>query len=176
MTPTRRNDIHVFADKVRDALDLDLPVDLPEAVKLLGGELKFDLDDSDEIEAMVAKTGRGFVIRLRKDQKGQRHKFSIAHELGHLFLHMGYLVDQKKWDAIRDYKDSVKFRYGYSTEELEAHEFAAAFLMPKDEFLECAEAQYKNGHYDLDRISKHFGVSAEAARTRGRWLGLFAWA
>lgn len=176
MTPARRTEIHELADAVREALELSPPVDVAKAVKHLGGELKYDLHETDDIEAMVAKTRHGFLIRLRQNQRTARHKFSIAHELGHLFLHMGYLVDPQKWDAITDYKDSVRFRYGYSAEEIEAHEFAGALLMPKEEFLRRAQTQYKGGVYNLSAISSHFGVSVDAARTRGRWLGLFAWA
>jgi Zn-dependent peptidase ImmA (M78 family) len=32
-------------------------------------------------------------------QSEERRKFTIAHELGHLFLHMGYLLDSDLWSG-----------------------------------------------------------------------------
>jgi predicted transcriptional regulator len=174
MTPQRRLAINELADTVRSALALELPINMSRAVEGLGGELLYNLSPSDP-EALVEKHGEAFRIRLRRGAKASRDRFSVAHELGHLFLHMGYLVDPKRWDGVGTYRDSVMYRFGYSEEEYEAHEFAAAFLMPKDQFVDVALKHLKNGNFDLDAIAQAFDVSREAAKNRGRWLGLFAW-
>jgi Zn-dependent peptidase ImmA (M78 family) len=128
-----------------------------------------------EYEAIVEKLGNGFRISLANDRAGVRQNFSIAHEVAHLFLHMGYIVSPDKWNAITRYEDSVRARHGYTEEEHEANQFAAAFLMPEDEFVKVASSAFGGEHYDLRIVAEHFGVSERAVKTRGQWLGLFSW-
>jgi predicted transcriptional regulator len=174
MNVDRRREISAFAANLRKALKLPTPIDTELAVRRLGGTVI--VDPSLEYEAMVEKVGNGFRILLSADKVSEgRRKFSVAHELGHLFLHMGYLVDQNRWHSIRSYRDSVRYRYGYSEEEFEANEFAAAFLMPKDDFERIARQYYCTSAYDVNSIAKEFGVSRDAATNRGRWSNMFSW-
>lgn len=173
MDGKRRHEIGELADSVRDALKLNPPVDVDRAVDLLGGQLA--LIDPNEAEAYVEKQGESFVIGISHAVAPTRRRFSIAHELGHLFLHMGYLRDVEKWANVGRYEESIKYRFGYSEEEYEAHEFAGAFLMPELEFREIAESFKRDNKYQVTRIADYFGVSVEAASIRGRWLQLFAW-
>lgn len=175
MTPEKRRKISELANSVRGALNLSSPIDIDAAVARLGGTLEFVEPSEMEYEAIVEKVGDGFRIRIANDRAEGRRNFSAAHEIGHLFLHMGYIVMPEKWDNITTYEDSVRARHGYSEEEYEAHQFAAAFLMPEDEFVSAAADAYEDGRYNLARIAAHFNVSAEAAKTRGQWLGLFSW-
>ena len=99
----------------------------------------------------------------------------IAHELGHLFLHMGYLVNPDKWNAIDEYYDSPKYRQGYSEEEYEANQFAGAFLMPEKEYRQFVIEYSKDNRINVNLIANHFNVSFDAALTRGKWLGIFQW-
>jgi Zn-dependent peptidase ImmA (M78 family) len=173
MQQARRDQINRLADTIRSACDLSVPVDVQEAVSRLKGQLE-EVEDAD-FEAMIQKVGEGFRIVISIEKHEHRRRFSVAHELGHLFLHMGYLVDEEKWASVGTYTDSVYYRYGYTTEEYEAHEFAAAFLMPRTEFLKVAN-QYKTGNrFQIVPIAEHFQVSTDAAANRGRWLGLFNW-
>lgn len=54
--------------------------------------------------------------------------FSIAHELGHLFLHMAYPDDEKGYILSGSYHKETQ---NTSICEWEAEELAAAFLMPE---------------------------------------------
>ena len=56
-------------------------------------------------------------------QSSERRKFTIAHELGHLFLHMGYMIDSDLWEQ---QENATFYRAGNSSEEYQANEFAAA--------------------------------------------------
>lgn len=175
VTPEKRRQISEMASAVRRALKLQSPIDVNLAVNNLGGTLEFVDPDEIAYEAIVEKQPEGFRIRIANDRAEARQNFSVAHEIAHLFLHMGYIVSPEKWNNIVAYEDSVRARHGYTEEEYEAHQFAAAFLMPEDEFLEVAKRAYAGGKYDLSAISEHFGVSLKAAKTRGQWLGLFSW-
>jgi Zn-dependent peptidase ImmA (M78 family) len=179
MDAAKRDRIGMLADHIRTALELRVPVDVESAVARLGGSI--DVVDAiaanEEIDAQVEKTGeRSFRITLsRRGRYRERDRFSVAHELGHLFVHMGYLIDANRWGTIGTYKDSVKFRYGYTEEEYEANEFAGAFLMPAAAFREVAARHVTRGAYDVNAIAAAFNVSREAASVRGRWLNLFSW-
>lgn len=175
MTPEQRGQIQNFADQIREALNMTSPVEVEEMVSKLGGRIEKVSSKEIEYEACIQKLDDGFKIVLAKDLYNKRTRFSIAHEIGHLFLHMGYIVDEDKWNKSKDYKDNIKFRFGYSEEELQANEFAAALLMPKDEFKKVALDNFDGKLYNLSGIANHFDVSLQAAKTRGRWLGLFSW-
>ncbi|MGN8160079.1 ImmA/IrrE family metallo-endopeptidase [Salinisphaera sp. SWV1] len=176
MLSNRRKEINSLATHLRAELNLSTPVDLKEAVEKLGGEIEsFDERFGGNAEAYVRKRGESFAIAIKTPHE-KRERFSIAHELGHLFLHLGYLVDDELWEsAAQGYIDSVHHRMGYGEEEFEAHEFAGAFLMPASEFREVAEKNRNGRKYDLTKIAGHFDVSNMAAKTRGRWLRLFSW-
>ena len=177
MDPYVRRKINELADYVREQLGLGIPVDVMEAVQKLGGDFEYRDDlEQGRFDAVIQKDGDSFLIGLPfNPQYEPRHRFSIAHELGHLFIHMGYMIDLQKWEGIDEYRDSVMYRYGYSQEEFEANEFAAAFLMPAQEFEDVLRENYDDGFFDLEDIANYFKVSLEAARNRGRWLGFFEW-
>lgn len=175
----KRQTINKIAYKIRDILKLETPVDLKRLVTSLKGKIEY-VDEIDGKEARIQKIedeNFKFMITLPTYTMNQRDRFTIAHELGHLFLHMGYLVDKEKWKSIGTYKDSAYYRYGYSEEEYEANEFAGALLMPEAEFIQIAnDNKSEDGEtYELDTIAEHFNVSIEAVKVRGRWLGLFEW-
>jgi hypothetical protein len=173
MQQSRRQQINELAETILATCDLGVPVDVRTAVQRLRGELEF-VPDAD-FEAKIEKTPTGFKITLPEYGFENRDRFSIAHELGHLFLHMGYLMDPNRWNSIKDFKDSVYYRQGFSLEESEANEFAGAFLMPRDEFIAVARQHQTGNSFNVTGIAEHFHVSPIAAATRGRFLGLFAW-
>ncbi len=90
-------------------------------------------------------------IYLNKDNSFHRKRFTIAHELGHLFLHLQKFIENPKLYSVfkRDKKDS-------SIEEREANFFAANLLVP-EELLQDYLLVTKNNN----DLSKVFGVSNE---------------
>lgn len=177
MNSRKRQEINSFAEKIRLILRVNTPVDIYKVVKKLKGEITYE-DHADGREAKIEKINEDnleFRVTLPHHTAELRDRFTIAHELGHLFLHMGYLVNKEKWEDTPEYQDSAYYRSGHSQEEYEANEFAAAFLMPQNEFIKVSKQYLEHGKYDVSEIADHFGVSVEAARTRGRFLGLFDW-
>jgi predicted transcriptional regulator len=85
-----------------------------------------------------------------------RRRFTIAHELGHYFLHRG--------DG--DFQDGILFRkeYQVNRREREANEFAAQLLMPTVEF----RRQLSVHGYDVLAVANVFGVSGAAAEFRAQ--------
>lgn len=168
MNQTKREKIEAFARKVREVLQLATPLrlnDLEKALVWLGGEVVER--PFSKHEASIKRVGDGFQIALDPLKPPTRQLFSLAHEFGHLLFHMGF-GNPKRWNSESDYLESYA-RSGYDEEELEANEFAAALLMPKDEFNQLACTS------DLNAIASHFGVSTSAALIRGRRLGVYGW-
>ncbi|EMK01214.1 MULTISPECIES: ImmA/IrrE family metallo-endopeptidase [unclassified Leptospira] len=82
-----------------------------------------------------------------KDSPG-RLRFSIAHELGHLFLH-------------RNLSDRFVFEKQHKEIETQANLFAAAFLMPLESFTERVHF-YGTTMEDIIRLKKEWRVSITA--------------
>ena len=86
-----------------------------------------------------------------------RKKFTLAHELGHHFLHQGMKLRLDNLDYSSNSKDTL--------EEIEANYFAATLLMPRELLLRLID-QKKS----VEEISDYFQVSLSAARNRIRWV------
>ena len=125
--------IENLTEAIRREYNVTTPVNFDVLVKILGGEIKNEAS-WDTPEAAIIKTGENsFCIVIQEDKPESRKHFSKAHELGHLFVHMGYKLDEDLWKSKPI--NATYPRFGNSEEEREAHYFAAAFLMPKNEFL-----------------------------------------
>jgi predicted transcriptional regulator len=168
MKPEKREQIRRLADTVRKALKLRTPTTLEElerAVGALGGYVV----EAGALghEASIRKTAGGFEVALDRKKPPTRQLFSLGHELGHLFVHMGF-ANPDVWRDQTEYVESYA-RSGYDEEEFVAHEFAASLLMPRDEFAKQLKA------HSIGEVARYFGVSHEAALMRGRWLGIIPW-
>lgn len=83
---------------------------------------------------------------------------------------MGYKIDSRRWNQINN--DSYN-RFGFSKEESQANEFAAAFLMPRDLYLkQLKQCVDENNHVDIKRLADFFRVSQLAALNRGKNLNV----
>jgi Zn-dependent peptidase ImmA (M78 family) len=172
-----REDIAKIADSIRTSLNLQCPYDPARVVDLLKGRISETGDIA--IDALIKKDQESFIIYLNPHKPYTRERFTLAHELGHLFLHMGFLLNRELWNSIPEgqFQDSAYYRIdgNYTQEEHEANEFAAAFLMPRSEFIEISKKYLNNNQYSINPIADHFKVSKSSAINRGRWLGIFEW-
>jgi predicted transcriptional regulator len=167
--PARLNKAQVsqFAEEIAGSLNFKPGDDVFRIVRELGGEIEYqdiwNLDDG-ETGSIVVDAPNHFKITLATHTSKERDRFTIAHELGHYFVHCLLPSSQDKFVPIR------ATRYGSDLAEWQANWFAAAFLMPGAEFRR-AYAQHSGDVYELAR---HFGVSASAASVRAKSLGLAA--
>lgn len=94
-------------------------------------------------------------------------RFCIAHELGHLFLHM----TKKNNDGIPYISSEIYYKNNdfYNLQEWEAEEFAACFLMPEHDF----KNYIREVHGDINQIAKKFDVPSQSVITRCLHLELF---
>lgn len=102
-----------------------------------------------------SRDGRNYIV-LNTSKSAERQRFDLAHELGHLILHAE--VDFGPEDSKR--------------KELEANQFAAAFLMPAARVY----AQQLNGAdlVQIKQAKQYWRVSAMAMTHRLKELGLLS--
>ncbi|CUU46929.1 ImmA/IrrE family metallo-endopeptidase [Clostridium beijerinckii] len=177
MNQSLRGQINDLADKVREAFNITTPIyDIEEVVRIFGGNILMENNLENFADAKIEKSDNSFIITVSNNQSAERKKFSIAHELGHLFLHMGYCIDKDMWESN---ENNRYFRNLSGEMEYQAHEFAAAFLMPKNEFVKVMQQNLKlidNEYiYDMDAVADYFKVSVPAAINRGKWLNMISW-
>lgn len=158
------NDLELLASETRSALQLtdDGPIrHLTRACERGGvAVVPLSLPNIDDAEDEVAGHF-GISCWLSKDDpavigyfgggSGDRQRFTLAHELGHLVLH-------GRRRTIRD-------------PEAEANYFASALLIPRHR----AEEMFSQGNVtlsSLQRMKAHWGVSMQALIMRGSNLGL----
>jgi hypothetical protein len=121
-----KGDICKFAEHIANILGCSPGGDLEPIVKHLRGKITYLPLDATSLKAasITVEKGGEFVIQLFKNVFPLQERLSIAHELGHLFLHS------------RLGEVAIKAFHGIGEEdeaaESEAHQFAYAFLMPAE--------------------------------------------
>jgi Zn-dependent peptidase ImmA (M78 family) len=116
----------------------------------------------DAFSGMLIRKDGHALIGVNNSEPHVRQRFTIAHELGHFFLH-------PKKDAFVDYRDNKDGGEVMRTpREREANMFAAALLMPRASLIKDFRAMAKKGFTDeeLTTLAKRYGVSEEAMRFR----------
>lgn len=144
------------AASTREALRLDLHGPIPNVVRSLeeGGVIVVPLDlgveRQDAFSAWAGNDPEIPLIILLRDVPGDRQRFSVSHELGHLVLH----------------------RDGAEEPESEADRFAAEFLVPaKDVRIEFSA---RLTLADLAQLKKRWKVSIQMLIRRARDAGVIS--
>lgn len=168
-----RKYISELAQRVMDVYDIETPIiDMKSIVYRLGGTIEEKIDFDDLCDGTIQKSGKNnFIIRISPFQNEQRKNFTIAHELGHLFLHMGFMTDRNLWDT---QDEMVYGRFGTSEQEYQANEFAATLLMPENVYKNILDRYSKDNKVNMTKIAEYFNVSLSAAINRGKFLGYLA--
>lgn len=169
--PIRASKIAIsdYAEKVAIALAFKPGDPVEPLVARLGGKINYKNArvGDDKPESIVVSSQNDFIIFLPTMTSSARDRFTVAHELGHLFLHYPRVASESPGQQM------VATRWVDDTDpeqqraEWEANWFAAAFLMPKQAFV-TALAQHGG---DIDEVAEIFAVSIQAARIRSQSLG-----
>ena len=174
MNAEMREIINNLTEDIITQFGIKIPIDnIDDVVEKLGGRIVNTTGLAGLGDGCVCRSGEGFIIQVVPYQSEERKKFTVAHELGHLFLHMGYLIDEELWE---NQKTEQYYRNGTSAEEeYQANEFAAALLMPKKKYKEIMDKYTEGNIVYTARIAEEFGVSVAAASNRGKFLGYLKW-
>ncbi len=116
--------------------------------------LAMSLANIDGLTARVRREDRSVasVVVVNRNDWGERQRFTLAHELGHMALETASKIDDEK----------------------AAHRFASAFLMPAETLrAEIGKHRKSMGWGELFDLKRIFGVSVQALTYRCKDLGIF---
>ena len=167
-SPLNWREIEAEAAKVSAAYSFDPRISsVQELAQKIGGQECIEVVPFDKLENLDSGSlevfGQGsFKIYLSPITSMIRDNFTVAHELGHYFLHSGEPAGSKP---------IIVGRSGDSTVvEQQANRFAAALLMPRESFTDSFKAA--QGSFLV--LSGLFNVSRQAVSVRAKSLGLSA--
>lgn len=169
-TNVSKHGISGFAERLASELGYTLGAPLEPIVARIGGEISYRKAPMVEgrPEAMEATGRNKFVIFLPLMTTPERDRFTVAHELGHLFLHYPPILKEHpgaKMLATRFVEDGDPIQ---RRAEWEANWFSSAFLMPPGSF----RARFAAVRGNLDQLAISCGVSRDSAKYRAEYLGL----
>ena len=132
---------------------------IPNMVQLMEDRgVKVLLSPLSEVDGLTAHVCResmpdAHVIVVNQDTGGERQRFTIAHEIGHLVLDVPSSMDEEK----------------------AANRFAGAFLMPEEVvWAEIGKHRSAIGWAELFNLKLLFGVSVQAITYRCKDLGIIS--
>jgi predicted transcriptional regulator len=166
-----KSKVHEIAESVAEQLSFQPGDPMEPLVAKLGGRITLRspvFGENQLSESIRVEPDRKFTIYVSSITSAERDRFTIAHELGHLFLHFPQ-IKKANPDA-----GMIATRWVSDTDqeqrraEWEANWFAAAFLMPKVEFRRV----FSKRAHDLRSVASYFGVSAHAVQVRAKTLEL----
>lgn len=134
-------------------------VDVHELLNKLGGEIEVD----DRAESLEVREPGDFTVIIPTHTSQLRDRFTIAHELGHYFLHYRAPDSHRVGE-----RTSTFTRLGRNVAETQANVFASNILMPADHF----QGVFERSGRDMAMVARHFAVSVPAAKVRAEYLGL----
>lgn len=148
-----------------------LPINVTKLAKEHGAKIVIDDLTSSHLSGFAFQKNNEKIIGVNESESEERKRFTIAHELGHLFLHK---------NAVNyDQGGIMLFRDGHSSEgtdlrEVQANRFAAELLMPEPSIREDLA---KEKTFDLmndsellrpfvSKMAKKYKVSEQAMSIR----------
>lgn len=162
--------------KARELLETagvrDAPVPVDDLARQAGAEISFEPFDDGVVDGMLMRQSGRTIIGVNALNARVRQRFTIAHELGHLVLHPQHEFHVDKRYTVRFRNDNSST--GEDPAEVEANQFAAELLMPRD-FVDRDWAALPD---DLDietaiaQLARRYGVSVQAMTIRLGVLGL----
>lgn len=153
---TSMDEIEDVAEGVRDAWDLGLdPIpDLIDVLETHGVRVfMIEADAENKFDGLAARVNGMPIVVVGRHWPGDRQRFTLAHELGHLMLE-GRLADDLN-------------------EEMACNRFAGAFLFPRAS-VKQELGQHRNAIElkELGLLKEEFGLSMAGILYRARDLGI----
>ena len=158
--PATPEDIEKVAEACRAEWGLGLgPISNMIRVAESAGAVLARMDGlANEIDAISFATRRPVITLNAEGKSACRSRFGIAHEIGHLTIHVGVQT-------------------GDRLTENQANRFASAFLMPRAYFIKECQRAFRGSRLNWSAIvdiKLKWKVSKAAILYRGRQLGVFS--
>ena len=148
---------------VNDFINKNPPLRVEALVKALGIQIKHvSLPDARSAHLTYDGDKDKYMITVNDSEHTNRKNFSIAHELGHFFLHRDEVKKQKRMD--RGPIESAS-KPEERQREIEANKYASVLLVSNqalDKFLSSIGEE----KISVERLSSKFEVSTQVIRIR----------
>jgi IrrE N-terminal-like domain len=179
----RKKHIRTVVERLLATNDIEsAPVPVEKIARSLGVEIRKSPAE-ETLSGFIlrdSKTGKA-TIGVNSNQHANRQRFTIAHELGHYFLHPGRSVhvDENYMAGLKVSWRNAESSEGTNVEEVEANLFAAELLMPaallRDDLKPYGTLDFLDGtslEETLNALAKKYRVSKQAITYRlGHLLG-----
>lgn len=140
------------------------PVDVEDIATREGIKVIYE-DLEDDVSGLLFQKNGMSIIAVNAHHHPHRQKFTIAHELGHYYLHETG-ADRLFVDRIVYFRNSVSSS-GAQQHEIEANKFAAELLMPMNLVKAILESYPSElSEHDTFKLANQFGVSQQAMTFR----------
>lgn len=163
MTPTIKSKVKEFTTYI----ETDIPIDPILIAKRMGIKVVEAEFNDPHISGLIKKNNEGTTIYVKKSDGALRKRFTVAHELGHLALHIrneGQFLDSDQIFA----RDDGFFGYSDRLKEKQANQFAAELLMPEEKVRELWDECFNSP----ELMAAKFRVSLPSMKIRLSNLGL----
>lgn len=141
--------------------DVDSPIDIFSLIHNNDDLTIVFYPMSDRVSGMCIRDGNNKIIGVNSNSTYGRQRFTIAHELYHLFFHEDFksIVCSKDLEANKD------------PQEKEADLFASYFLAPYEALVYFIKNKLKKEKHQLEiedivKIEQHYGLSRQATLWR----------
>ncbi len=146
------------------------PIDVIYLAKALNIEIRIR-DFAKDMSGFAYQKAGEKVIGVNANDSPLRQRFTIAHELGHIYLDPRDDLNVDK-NFVLEYRNGISSQ-GTHLKEIEANYFAAELLMPEELLKEDIEEYKKDyGGFDFEDdllvnlLAKKYGVSRHAMSVR----------
>lgn len=151
-----------------------VPVNPVVVATKLGVRLVHAVFSESKYAGLTAHRGEGVTILIKNDDPPQRKRFTIAHEIGHMLLHLSDAPEEiidADYDFFRAGDEAEATWTAEHRREYEANIFATELLMPRD-LVQSAWANLPEAGKSVVAIAAQFQVSVQAMGYRLQELGL----
>ncbi len=181
MTRRRRHQVEkMAADLLAEFGVTEPPVDVERIARLRGYRVIFERFPGDLSGTLVRDPTSGVTIGINSFQAPARQRFSIAHEIGHAELHKRVGSDGVLFidppGTERMHRDELSST-GDDDSEIEANQYAAALLMPRDFIFQAGQRIVEKDEsmgvdVFVEKMATRFNASEQAIRLRLVNLGI----
>ncbi|MEW8073745.1 MAG: ImmA/IrrE family metallo-endopeptidase [Candidatus Thiodiazotropha endolucinida] len=140
------------------------PIPVSEIAKDLGASVRYSPYEG-ELAGMLIRGEGQTIIGVNSLHHGNRQRFTISHEIGHLLLHDGDAYIDRSFRINK--RDSTSSKAS-DREEIEANRFAAELLMPYS-MLKADLSEYEidiEDEEDIKELALRYKVSIQAMTHR----------
>ncbi|SRR6266550_2120883 len=151
-----------YARRLVNELDIEqAPVNVEDVAARYGVDIQ-PQEFPDNISGALHRGPERSVIAVNEAHADTRQRFTIAHELGHYFLHRDAPAFYDVEHLVGSHFRAKVTGATWDPKEIEANKFAAELLMPRKLLLE----RVASGDADIAKLAEEFNVSPEAMTYR----------